>query len=201
GAVEDLIQNDLPVVLFDRYLPHLDTDYVIVDNYRGAYEASRHFLDQDFKKIAFVTLESTQTQMTDRLQGYLDALAEEKMASLVKVIPAWKEEQSAIDDFSDFYDQHKPDAIFFSANHIAIIGLKAFQQKKAPWPGIISFDDHTFFRLSNPTITVVSQPISQIAEEVIQILINKLAGKVKNRQKIVLPTQLIVRQSSLKQTS
>lgn len=200
-TVQELISSDLPVVLFDRYLPNLDTDYVIVDNYKGSYEATKHLLDQGFRNIAFVTLESAQTQMTDRLQGYLDALAAEKMDGLIKMIPVWKEEQTAIDDFYRFYEEKAPDAILFSANHLAIIGLKAFQQNKSAWPGIVSFDDHTFFRLSNPTITVVSQPIAQIAEEVIHILINKLAGKVKSLQKIVLPTQLIVRQSSLKQTS
>lgn len=200
-TVQELINNDFPVVLFDRYLPNMDTDYVVVDNYKGAYGAARHLLDQGFKRIAFVTLESAQTQMTDRLQGYLDALAAEKMEGLIKMIPVWKEEQSAIDDFYRFYSQEKPDAILFSANHLAIIGLKAFQQHSATWPGIVSFDDHTFFRLSNPTITVVSQPIAQIAEEVIHMLINKLEGKVKSRQKLVLPTQLIVRQSSLTRTS
>lgn len=200
-TVQELLNNDHPVVLFDRYLPNLDTDYVIVDNYKGAYEATKHLLDQGFGKIAFVTLESAQTQMTDRLQGYLDALDSKKMDGLIKMIPTWKEEQSAIDDFYSFYSQNLPDAILFSANHLAIIGLKAFQQNRIPWPGIVSFDDHTFFRLSNPTITVVSQPISQIAEEVIQVLINKLAGKVNSKQKLVLPTQLIVRQSSMKQIS
>lgn len=196
-TVAELMEQGLPVVLFDRYFPELPTDYVIVQNKQGALEATNHLIEQGFKRIAFVTSTSQQTQMRDRLEGYMESMGAHQLPTIVKTIPIWKEEQTPIDDFHAFYTETKPDALLFAANHLAIIGLKALKQYGHETPGLVSFDDHTHFRISNPTITVVSQPISQIAEEVINILINKLEGKTRSKQQLVLPTQLIVRESSL----
>lgn len=198
-TVSELMAQGLPVVLFDRYFPDLATDYVVVQNKQGALEAVRHLVEQGFEKIAFVTSTSGQTQMRDRMEGYLEGLAEGNLSPYIKTIGVWQEEQTPIDDFHRFYIDTKPDAILFSANHLAIIGLKSLKQYNLDSPGMVSFDDHTHFRISNPTISVVSQPISQIAEEVINILINKLEGKTKTRQQLVLPTQLIIRESSMQQ--
>lgn len=200
-TIADLLSNDLPVVLFDRYLPLLDTDYVIVDNRQGAFDATNHLIDQGYERIGFVNLEAGQSQMQDRRQGYIDALATRGLDSYIKNIIIEKIDQSNILEFMEFYKQSKLDAVFFAANHLAIIGLKAFKQFGEEIPGVVSYDDHMHFRLSTPTITVVSQPISQIAEEVINVLINNLEGKSISKQKIVLPTQLIVRESSRRQTS
>jgi LacI family transcriptional regulator len=197
-TVSELIDQGLPVVLFDRYFPTLATDYVVVQNKQGAIDAVNHLVEQGFKKIAFVTSTSNQTQMQGRLDGYQEVLARLNRQPLVKRIDAWKEEQTPINDFYRFYQDEKPDAILFSANHLTIIGLKALKQYGLPMPGLISFDDHTHFRISNPTISVVSQPISQIAEEVINILINRLEGKLKSKQQLILPTQLIIRESSIR---
>lgn len=197
-TVGELIEQGLPVVLFDRYFPTLTTDYVVVQNKQGAQEAVEHLIEQGFKRIAFVTSTSTQTQMQGRMDGYLETMQKHGLPTFIKSLESWQEEQTPINDFYNFYEETKPDAILFSANHLAIIGLKALKQYGETLPGVVSFDDHTHFRISNPTITVVSQPISQIAEEVINILINRLEGKIKSKQELVLPTQLIVRESSLR---
>lgn len=200
-TVSELIEQGLPVVLFDRYFPNLTTDYVVVQNKQGSQEAVEHLIAQGFKKIAFVTSTSTQTQMQGRMDGYLEAMKKHGLPTYIKSLESWQEEQTPINDFYQFYEETKPDALLFSANHLAIIGLKALKQYGEVLPGVVSFDDHTHFRISNPTITVVSQPISQIAEEVINILINRLEGKIKSKQELVLPTQLIVRESSLRNVS
>lgn len=197
-TVAELIAQGLPVVIFDRYFPELPSDFVIVQNKQGALEATNHLIEQGFKRIAFVTSTSQQTQMRDRMEGYIEGMEAHNLSPLIKTIPVWQEEQTPIDDFHKFYSETEPDALFFAANHLAIIGLKSLKQYNNPTPGLISFDDHTHFRISNPTISVVSQPISQIAEEVINILINKLEGKTKTKQQLVLPTQLIIRESSLR---
>src|SRR5690606_38947830 len=71
-TVAELIEQGLPVVLFDRYFPELPTDYVIVQNKQGALEATNHLIEQGFKRIAFVTSTSQQTQMRDRMEGYME---------------------------------------------------------------------------------------------------------------------------------
>jgi LacI family transcriptional regulator len=53
-------------------------------------------------------------------------------------------------------------------------------------PAVIAFDDHTVFKLVEPAITVVSQPIKDIAENLINILLLRLQGKIKATRRMVL---------------
>lgn len=200
-TLASLVQEGLPVVQFDRFIPEVETDSVVVDNRKGAYEATEHLIEQGFRRIGFVNLDSQQTQMRDRERGYVEAMEDHDLQPFILPMQVQKQDQANLQEFYKFYQDAELDAVFFAANHLAIIGLRAFKQFNEALPGLISYDDHTHFRLSSPTITVVSQPIAQIAEEVIQILINRLEGKIKRLQKVVLPTQLVVRESSLKRTS
>ena len=62
---------------------------------------------------------------------------------------------------------------------------------------VIAFDDHDLFELHNPSITAISQPVDKIADEIINLLLNKLkqGAKPRKEQKVVLPTDLIIRDS------
>ena len=64
---------------------------------------------------------------------------------------------------------------------------------------VAGFDDNTHFSLFSPAITAVAQPVQEISETVIKKLIARLSGKEKLSEKetIVLPVKLIVRESSL----
>ena len=69
SEIKALINDNLPVVLFDRYLPDVPTDYVGLDNYKGTYDAIEFLVNTQAKKIALVTLASDQTQMIERRSG------------------------------------------------------------------------------------------------------------------------------------
>ncbi len=197
-TIQSLLSSQLPVVLFDRYLPALDTNYVVTDNVKGAYDATAHLAQQGCKRIALVTLYSSQTQMRDRMDGYMRAIDTYKLQPYVKKVNINESEQATIEDFNTFLTESQPDAIFFATNYLAIIGLKAITQHHAPMPAVASYDDHTLFKLFSPTITAVSQPIEAIADELINILLNQLDGKSKELKQVVLPSELIVRESSVR---
>ena len=76
GKLEKLIRENIPVVLFDRYFPGLNSSYVVINNEESAYKATRHLLGNGFRDIAFITIESEQPQMQDRLNGYRKAIKE-----------------------------------------------------------------------------------------------------------------------------
>lgn len=196
-TVQALLSSQLPVVLFDRYIPALNTNYVVTDNVKGAYDATAHLAQQGCKRIALVTLYSSQTQMRDRMDGYMRAIDTYKLQPYVKKVNISDNEQTTIRDFQDFLTDQQADAIFFATNYLAIIGLKAIRQHHAMMPAVASYDDHTLFKLFSPTITAVSQPIEAIADELINILLNQLDGKSKELKQVVLPSELVVRESSV----
>lgn len=195
-TVKQLQQNNIPVVLFDRYFPGLETDYVGADNFQGAFDASNHLCQQGYRRIGFVSLYSDQTQMKERSDGYMKAMDNNKQQSFIQKIQMEASDEEAMESLREFICENRLDAVLFSTNYLAISGLKASKKFNFAMPAVIAFDDHTVFKLVEPSITVVSQPIKDIAENLINILLLRLQGKIKATRKMVLPCELKVREST-----
>lgn len=195
-TVKQLQQNNIPVVLFDRYFPALETDYVGADNFQGALDASNHLCQQGYRRIGFVSLYSDQTQMKERSDGYMKAMDNNKQQSFIQKIQMDASDEEAMESLREFICENRLDAVLFSTNYLAISGLKASKKFNFAMPAVIAFDDHTVFKLVEPSITVVSQPIKDIADNLINILLLRLQGKIKATRKMVLPCELKVREST-----
>ena len=203
--ISTILHENIPVVLFDRYLPELATNYIVVDGAKGMYEATQHLLDQGFSNIAFVTTDSKQTQMEARLEGYVQALQEHGRLQRIKRVDPTHSEDILAEIHSFIRENRDCDAIIFSTNYLSIYGLEVISQQKLRIPedlAVVSYDDHDLFRLYTPAITVIAQPIENIAKNVIDILLNALKHQADRQtipqQTVVLPTSLIVRQSSVR---
>jgi LacI family transcriptional regulator len=200
--VQDLIKSGLPVVMFDRYLPNVDTDYVIVDNQFSTYSATRHLIEQGYSKIAYITFSSEQTQMLDRMNGYKNALKEDKLKTYIKEIDFNRNEELIKEPLSAYLKKNPGiDAILFGTDHIGTCGLKVINQLGLKVPedlAIVSFDDYDVFELHSPSVTAIAQPIEAIADNVISLLLKKLDAHNSNQttQKITLSTTLNIRNSS-----
>ncbi|MES2265429.1 MAG: substrate-binding domain-containing protein [Bacteroidota bacterium] len=199
--VAALIKSGLPVVMFDRYLPNVDTDYVVVDNQFSTYNATRHLIEQGYSKIAFVTFASEQTQMLDRIEGYKNALKEAKLKPFLKEIDFNRNEELIIEPLTAYLKKNPDfDAILFGTDHIGTCGLKVIRHLGLQVPAdlaVVSFDDYDVFKLYSPPITAIAQPIEAIADNVISLLLKKLdANQPQTTQKITLSTTLNTRDSS-----
>ena len=204
GVEEDnseLIKDDLPVVLFDRYYPTLESSYVVIDNLYATYNATQYFIDQGYKNIAFITFASHQTQMQARMDGYEKALKENGLKPHVKEVVFNRDAKYIIEPITDFLKDQKFDAILFATNRIGVCGLKVMNNLGIKVPediAVISFDDYDVFELYTPSITAIAQPIEEIADNVISLLLNKLNTPANSRkdQQITLNTELKIRGSS-----
>lgn len=198
-----LIENGIPVVLFDRYFPDLKTSYVVVDNEKATYNGIFHLIKRNFKNIGFITVDVEQTQMEDRLLGYEQAVKRYGLKEKVLKIP-YKERRSNEGKklFFDFLKEHEElDALFFSTNYLTQIGLEVLKEKypaKIHELGIIAFDDNDFFKIHNPSISAVSQPLQEIGESLMKIILKELGTDIPQEEvsELVLETELIKRDSS-----
>jgi LacI family transcriptional regulator len=203
-TILSLMNEGIPVILFDRYYPKLKTLNVVVDNLGGAYQAVRHFMDAGYSHIGLVTLVSSQVQMVERLKGYKKALSEHARPSRVlKISFDLRREQRKMTSMIKEFIRKNPelDAILFATNYLAISGLEAINELKLSIPGdiaVIGFDDNTHFSLFKPAVTAVAQPVQRLSEEVVAQLMNSLNAQPANHKTrtIRLPTELVVRQSS-----
>lgn len=200
--VKQLMEMKRPVVLFDRYYKGLETHYVGVDNFTGTYEGVAHLAANGCTNIAFITTDSRQSQMADRLAGYKKALQDRGLPSYIKKLPFAGSDSKKVKGVIASYIQstQQIDAVFFATNYLLMRGLEALKQLGrivGDDISVVSFDDHEFFALFNPSITAVSQPVAAIASHLINLLLGELEQPDAHaKQFIQLPAMLEVRASS-----
>lgn len=203
GLEEDiqvLLNDNKPVILFDRNLPGVNTNYVGSNHFSASYQSIRNFIDEGKKNIALVTTDIDVQQINERFEGYRNALLEHKMPfreELVLKIHFNQDETATIKQIKNLFDTEKIDAVLFATNYLAISGLKVLKltnKKIGPDFSVIAYDDHEVFELHTPGISSVQQPLEEIAETVIKLILNQLSTKTKlPSQQVIIPAKLILR--------
>ncbi|MBO9617843.1 MAG: LacI family DNA-binding transcriptional regulator [Niabella sp.] len=202
--ISELIESGKPVVLYDRYFKTLNTCNIMIDNRGGAYMGTMELFNNDYREVAFVTLRSDQVQMADRLLGYKDALAQAGQSKTILLeIPYNLDIHQTSLQIRNFFKKNKTmEAVLFATNYLAIAGLQAL--KDLGWVvgsdiGIVGFDDNAHFSLFSPSVTAVAQPVGEISRAIVQNIREALtAERICEPRTIVLPAQLIRRESSVK---
>lgn len=199
--IQGLLSDKIPLIVFDRYFPNVTSHNIVVDNYNGALQAVRHLAGNGFSNIGFITIQSDQTQMNDRLKGYADGVKEIGKKKVVCKIPYNIAPEKIVEKIKSCLIKHSSlDAVLFATNYIALNGVEAISEIGLKIPNeiaVISFDDNNHFKLIKPSLSAIAQPLQSIAETIVGELMKRLSGKVEENQLIVLPTTLIQRSSTL----
>lgn len=194
----------MPLVLVDRYLSDLDTDYVVPDNAGGGYRATEHLIILGHTRIGFVygnmdTLLTTSVR--DRCAGFRRALETYGLhcdSSAIIQLP-WAGAPDAPVRYQAFLAQpDRPSAIFAVNDEIALFLMQTAQRSGLRVPedlAIVGFDDLNFAEHVNPPLTTVSQPRMDVGLRAGNLLINRIEGQVGPKKQIELPTSLAVRAS------
>jgi LacI family transcriptional regulator len=203
GIEEDiqlLLNEHKPVILFDRNLPELNTNYVGANHFVASYQGVESFIKQGKKNIALVTIDIDVQQIVERYEGYKKALIDYAIPvdeELVLKIPFNQPEVDTIKQIKQLFKAKKIDAVLFATNYLAISGLKVLKQinkKIDDQFAVIGYDDHEAFELHTPSVSTIQQPLEEIAETIIKLILNQLSSKSKlPDQQIIIPAKLILR--------
>jgi len=197
--VKCLIDSQAPVVLFDHYLPAIQADYVLVDNYMSTYNATNHLIQNGYHNCAFITTGIHQQKMIDRGEGYKKAVSERNCEELILEL-SYHGPGSMVRGIGEFLaGPHHIDAVIFGANYITMEGLRSLKN-----PGnqlrddiaLVSFDDFELLEFISPPMTAIVQPLEDIAEQIIELLVAKLDRESGVFSTINIPCSLNVRESS-----
>ena len=204
AEVRALVRGGKALVLFDRLLPGVQANAVVVDGATGMYEATQHLLSQGYRHIALFLPQSKQTQLAARAQGYAHALRERDLTPLVQEIAFPQEPEQILEEMLAFFEVHPGcEAVLFATNYLGVYGLEALRRLGRDIPSqmaVISFDDNDLFRLYSPPITVVAQPMEAMAEDIISTLLTSLENPSETGRivQLQLAPQLVVRSSSIR---
>ena len=201
-VLDELKDEKFPFVLIDRYIQDKDYDAVVTDNHSGAKAMTQKLLDEGKKRIALFNISpSYLSPLEDRKKGYLDALKTNNIDidnDLIIDIPFDNVDTEVKKALTNLFNGEKPDAIFTLNNNLAGSCLKHLNAMNLSVPSdvsLVSFDNVDWFEFSNPPITSVAQPTSELGLQAFTALHEKLNGSKHAPKKHTLELDLVVRNS------
>ncbi|MBK5191754.1 MAG: substrate-binding domain-containing protein [Flavobacteriaceae bacterium] len=200
--IKYLKNQNIPFVLIDRCFPELVTNYVIIDNFKAAFEAVDRLVKTANKKIGVIAYSTTLHHMKERIHGYYEAMHKNGL----EVKKEWVKEidffdikegiKTAIDEM--LMNKNPVKAILFTTNSLAIHGLKYLDELNYRVPqniSIVSFDEGEAFDFYYCPLTHIKQPLLEIGRTAVKILIEQISDPSLEEQQILMNATLIVRKS------
>ncbi|CAL2101102.1 LacI family transcriptional regulator [Tenacibaculum sp. 190130A14a] len=178
-----LIDNEVPLVLFDRTHKSIKCDKVIVDDIGAGYKATKYLLDIGCKSIGIVTTPEHVTVGLHREQGYEKALKEEGINIDRKLIVEVDEENNIKEQIESLFE-NKIDAIFTVNEIYAAIAIRIAKERGLGIPediSIIGFTDGLISEYSSPSITTVVQHGYTMGKQAAEMLIDRIENEDSER--------------------
>ncbi len=199
--LEKLLSDNIPLVLLDRCFDELATNSVVVNDYKGAFEAVEHLLDYGHRRIAIIQGLANTSTNSARLKGYRDALVKYGISVAENLIVGndFRKENGYIETKLLLKVENPPTAIFTTSDLITLGALQAIAEEGYNIPrdiSIVSFDDTDFAPFLIAPLTAVSQPKELMDEIAVKLLIEDMNSKgPREKKRIVLEPKLIIRNS------
>jgi DNA-binding LacI/PurR family transcriptional regulator len=192
-----LARLGIPVVANGRPLGRRTVPYVDVDHAGGVGLAVGHLLERGRTRIATIAGPQDMVAGIDRLTGYRTMLRGSRRRSIVAVGDFTRESgAAAMRQLLD--DDPRLDAVFVASDLMAEGALRTLRHAGRRVPddvAVIGFDDVALARYTEPPLTTVRQPISDIGRVLAGQLLRLAAGE-DIAPEVVLPTELVVREST-----
>jgi LacI family transcriptional regulator len=175
-----LARHGVPVVEIDRQLAGSPCDAVVIDNERGACEATEHLLGLGHRRIGLLVVDTDWTSDVGRLRGY--RLAHEQAGVpvderlIVRVAPNAEDVYARVGALLDVED---PTAIFAANNLLAEHAWHVLRRRRLRLPedvSLVGFDDMPWMEMVSPPITVVAQPTIELGRRAAGLLLRRIAA-------------------------
>ncbi len=191
--------NRTPIVTLDRPIENSSYDSVVVENKFGSQLGVNHLIQHGHTRIAFFGLSRGLYTIRARHEGYREAM---KKANLKQEAYFGNGTQiEMLTTIRSVLERKNPPTAFFCSNNLitrnAIHALSNLNIRVPESVAILGFDDFEAANILNPPVTVVRQPITDMARMGANILFSRLLnGDLSERGKrIVLPVELVIRES------
>lgn len=219
-AAERLLRQGIPIVLIDNPPVGLACDWVGIDDYGAAAQATQHLIDVGHRSIAFYAYtvgDALPPLDGERMLGYLDtlrAVQHETVPLPLELSGLSKDElaealPAAARSLIFFADdggmdallarKPRPTAVVCANNHLAEALQRDLERRGVRAPediALVSIGDTAYYEGRPTTLTCIHQPFEQMAQRAARLLLQRLQSPRQPVQRLSLPTYLVIRQSS-----
>ena len=205
--ISEVIDQGMPVVMFDRVTNEILCDKVIIDDKQAAYEAVQSLIDKGKKKIALVTTVDYVSVGKLRTDGYIKALLDNDIPFNENLIIKIEDIDTCEIIIGKLLEDKAIDAVFAVNELFAVTIIKTATKIGLNVPkdlAVIAFTDGIISKYSTPTITTVSQSGKKMGNKAAKMLIDRLEEEhgeegeevQENYTTEVIETHLIEREST-----
>jgi len=196
--IDRLVKSNIPLVIAGRPVQPMDVSYIDVDNINAAYNAVSHLIRLGYLRIGTITGLVNSAVSIDRQEGYMKALVE-RGRDVDRALIA----EGDFTEAGGYYAMQqllpaRPDAVFVASDLMALGAMRAVREAGLRIPNdvaFVGFDDLPIAILPEPQLTTVRQPIYQLGFKAVEILIDLIENGIEPARRIILDTQLIIRDS------
>ncbi len=202
NQLECVLEEEVPCVVVNNLVEGLEVNCVAIDNVGGAIDATEYLIRLGHKRIAHVTGALITQAAVQRLEGYKKALEKNGLEIKDNYIfktdysrPKAREVAQKILELED-----RPTAVFVASDTMALEVMGVFFEKGLNVPkdiSIVGFDDNPMGLYGPVSLTTVRQPLIKMAESGVKRLNSIMKGKNKKIIKVSLPTELVIRESTV----
>jgi DNA-binding LacI/PurR family transcriptional regulator len=189
-----------PIVLLGQ-LPDSGIPFVDVDNVGAAKQAVEHLIGLEHRRIGMITNAPLEyTAACDRLVGYRQVLEEADIPFDEEMVRYgdFREESGRI-AMEQLLDLPKPPtAVFVASDLVAFGALMVVKERGLRIPtdiALVGFDDVQLAHYVDPPLTTMQLPAYELGYQAATLLTQLISGDAVEEQKILLQTELVVRQS------
>ncbi len=200
-----LLKKNVPLIFFDRKKEIKGISSVTIDDFKGAYDATKHLIDQGYRRIAHLSNDRSLLIFKNRYLGYKQAILDSGLEfdeSLViethsKVLEGRKTMKKLLDL------ENRPDAIFSASDFTALGAIQEIKAHGLKIPediSVVGFSNEPFTRFMELSITSVDQSPIEMGRLAAQVFLEEVNNdkRIKSEKQVVLTPELIIRKSSLK---
>lgn len=200
----EVINQGMPVVMFDRVTNDILCDKVIIDDNLAAYNATQFLIEKGFSKIALITTIDYVSVGKLRTDGYIKAMKTNDLKVNENLILKIEDIDNFEEKIESLIKNNEIDAIFAVNELFAVTAIKIANKygKKVPDDiSVIGFTDGIISKFSSPSISTVGQNGIKMGEKSAKMLIERLENEEEEYEEHykteVIETELVIRESTL----
>jgi LacI family repressor for deo operon, udp, cdd, tsx, nupC, and nupG len=200
SLIKTMAPGCAPIVNGCEFSPRLGVPSVHIDNAKAAAEAMDHLYELGHRRVGVITGPLVSPLSRDRLTGaLLSARNHEAAGDCIVVNGDFSIESGRTAAEQLLGASEPPTAIFCFNDEMAIGVIDTAKRRGVRIPlnlSVTGFDDIRFARYTDPPLTTVAQPMREIGEGTVRLLLQILNGQTTPPESITLPHKLIVRSST-----
>ncbi|MEM9585427.1 MAG: LacI family DNA-binding transcriptional regulator [Pseudomonadota bacterium] len=200
ALTERLLEEGVPLILFNRGHSDCSISSVTSANYKGGRKVAEFLIAGGHSRIAHISGWQGASTGHDRCKGFTEVLHEQQISPHAIVDGLFSREAAAAATRGLFAGPTAPDAIFVGNDHMAFAVIETLQSELGISVGtdvsIVGYDDVAMAAWPSFELTTVRQPANRMVEAVVEQLIAQIEGKERTAQQIEIDGPLILRRSA-----